>query len=98
MNMHTKTPPTPILDLRIEAPIEHRTLSVAVRTIIEDYSGTYQCVPLDKPGSSAHADQYDLPPCAGCDVPWLLCRLMCCSSTDRRDHTDVHFIKLRDHE
>lgn len=98
MKHNTQTPPTPTLNLCIEAPIEYRSIMVAVGTIIEDYSGTYQCVPLDKPGRSAHADQYDLPPCAGCDVPWLLCRIMCCTSADRRDNTDIHFIKLRDHE
>lgn len=98
MNNTTQISPTPTLDLRIEAPIELRTLSVAVGTIIEDYSGTYQCLACGKSGSAAGTDLHDMPPCFGCDAPWALCRIMCCDSHDRRDNTDVHFIKLRDHE
>lgn len=98
MKQNTQTPPTPTLDLRIEAPIEHYTMMVAVGTIIEDYSGTYQCVAFGNAGSAAGTDLHAMPPCAGCDAPWILCRIMCCSSADRRDNTDVRFIKLRSHE
>lgn len=98
MNTHTNTPSAPTLDLRIEAPIELRTLSVAIGTIIEDYTGTYQCVANGIQGSSAHADLHGMPLCAGCDAPWTLCRIMCCDHHDRRDNTDIHLIKLRDHE
>lgn len=98
MKKNNQTPQAPTLDLRIEAPIEHYTLMVAVGTIIEDYSGTYQCVACGTAGSAAGTDPHAVHPCTGCDAPWVLCRIMCCDGKDRRDKTDVHLIKLRNHE
>lgn len=98
MNTNTQTPATPTLDLRIEAPIELRSISVAVGTIINDYSGRYLCVACGDQGKADPSALHAMPPCAGCDAPWILCRLMCCSSIDRRDNTDIHLIKLCDHE
>lgn len=85
---------TPTADLRIVAPIELRSLYVAVGTIIMAYGRTFLCVPISSTGDI----ETDIVACTDCDAPWTLCHMMRCDARQRPDGANVQFKIIALHE
>lgn len=89
---------TPTADLVIKAPIELRSLCVAVGTKIMTHGFTFLCVEQEQSISSIGDDEHIHLSCAGCDAPWTLCHIMRCESRQRPDGVNVQFKVIARHE
>lgn len=89
---------TPTADLRIEAPIELRSLCVAVGTKIMTHGFTFLCVEQQEPISSIGDGEHTHVLCAGCAAPRTLCHIMRCESRQRPDGVNVQFKVIARHE
>ena len=89
---------TPTADLVIKAPIELRSLCVAVGTEIKTHGFTFLCVEQEDFTPTLGDDEHYHALCAGCAAPWTLCQIMMCEANHRPDRLNVQFKVIARHK